>query len=91
MMVVALLSRANDRAEPGLREGQLSRDANQWRPDKHPKLGLLLHHPLPTIGASGHATSRGPVYRARTNRAKKVPLVLTRGRSIRASVLKLSR
>jgi hypothetical protein len=42
MMVVALLSRVNDRAEPGLREGQLSRDANQWHRDKHPQSGLLL-------------------------------------------------
>ena len=57
MMVVALLSRANDRAEPGLREGQLSRETpiNGDR-DKHPKPGSLLvvtlhlHHPLPTIG-----------------------------------------
>jgi hypothetical protein len=67
MMIVAPLSRANDKAEAGLREDSYHETPINGGRDRHPEPGLLLvvtlhlHHPfLPSATASGHSTTRGP-------------------------------
>jgi hypothetical protein len=85
MMIVALLSRANDKA--GLREDSYHETPINGGRDRHPKPGLLLvvtlhlHHSLPTIGYGLGSFDDPRAIRSCgriANRAKKAPLPTTR-------------